>query len=468
MKTVAEAEPAAVHAADRRPRTAAIVNLGCKVNQSEMEAAARLLREASVPLVDPDRRADLYLVNTCTVTANADEKSRAAVRRARRANPEAEIVVTGCSVQVGPAAFTAVDVAARLVRNDDKAAFLAELEGLLRIPGTDGSAGTPHGPIAAALPTLSGVEAVAAATLDGVADDRASVERTRAFVKVQDGCDRRCAYCIVPSARSGMSSKPAAAALAEIKGLAAAGFGEIVLCGTRLGMYKCPDSGADLSGLMKLILERPGGFRIRFSSLEPGEISEGLAVVLAAGAERFCDYFHLPMQSGSDSVLKAMGRPYDSAGYLDKLRLLRRHFGTPGLYADIIAGYPTETDGQFAETLAFVRKCRLAGLHVFRFSGRPGTKACMLKPLSRKIVSGRAAALRAMDAELRAAYAASMRGRVLRVLTLRNKEGGALGLASNFLQVGFQGGSRPGSFVNAQITGILPGRGACVCSGEPI
>ena len=165
----------ALESAPARPRSAAIVNLGCKVNQSEMEAAARLLREAGIRLVDAARAADLYLVNTCTVTSTADEKSRAAVRRARRANPDARLVVTGCSVQVDPETFAALDAGARLVGNDDKAAFLAELEVLLRIDhGTPNAPDdAPHAPLDAALPTLSGVEAVTAGDIDGVADDRA-------------------------------------------------------------------------------------------------------------------------------------------------------------------------------------------------------------------------------------------------------------------------------------------------------
>ena len=186
-----------------RPRSAAIVNLGCKVNQSEMEAAARLLREAGIPLIEPARAADLYLVNTCTVTSTADEKSRAAVRRARRANPDAQVVVTGCSVQVDPGTYAALDARSRLVGNDDKAAFLAELETLLRIDegAIHAPDGGPHAPLDAALPTLSGVEAVTAGDIDDAADDRASVERTRAFVKVQDGCSFHCTYCIIPRAR---------------------------------------------------------------------------------------------------------------------------------------------------------------------------------------------------------------------------------------------------------------------------
>jgi threonylcarbamoyladenosine tRNA methylthiotransferase MtaB len=401
-------------------------------SQSLAEKFASLGYEAAA---NPEE-ADVVVVNSCSVTEYADRDTLNFIRKAVAANPKGRLVVTGCMATLEPERISAIAPGAEIFKHKDKENIPYALAGV-----------PPRGDFF---------------RVTGFAG------RTRAFIKVQDGCDRKCAYCIVPSARSGMSSKPAPAALAEIKGLIASGHGEIVLCGTRLGMYKCPDSEADLSGLMKLILDLPGCFRIRFSSLEPGEVSEELAVVLKAGGERFCDYFHLPMQSGSDAVLKAMGRPYNSAGYLDKLRILRKHFGDPGLYADIIAGYPAETDGQFAETVAFIRQCRLAGLHVFRFSGRPGTRAHLLPPLSRKVVNWRAAELRALDAELRAAYAASMGGRVLRVLTLRNKDGGAIGLASNFLQVGFQVGGRPGSFVKAQITGVFPGRGGCVCSGEPV
>jgi len=173
--------------------TAAIANLGCKVNQSEMESAARLLRERGVAIVDRQERADLVLINTCTVTAEADAKSRHAVRRARRTSPDAEIVVTGCSVQVGREAFAAADPRARLVDNRSKDALLAEIGELI------GEAGSPERPLRPslprALPTLSGVE------IDGIADGRASVDRTRAFIKVQDGCSFFCTYCIIPTAR---------------------------------------------------------------------------------------------------------------------------------------------------------------------------------------------------------------------------------------------------------------------------
>ena len=280
-----------------RPRTAAIVNLGCKVNQSEMEAAARLLREASIPLVDGGQRADLVLVNTCTVTATADEKSRAAVRRARRSNPEAAIVVTGCSVQVGPAAFEAVDAAARLVGNDDKAAFLAELETLVRLAG---------GPtVDGALPTLSGVEAVTAAPLDGVADDRASVERTRAFVKVQDGCSFFCTYCIIPRARGAERSLAPEVVLADVRRALAAGHREIVLTGINIGTYDggWSERGArgahlrsalTLAGLVRRILTETPVERIRLSSIEPQHLDDELLAAWVDGGPRTLPHLHLP------------------------------------------------------------------------------------------------------------------------------------------------------------------------------
>jgi len=448
VKTVAEAEPAAVHAADRRPRTAAIVNLGCKVNQSEMEAAARLLREASVPLVDPDRRADLYLVNTCTVTANADEKSRAAVRRARRANPEAEIVVTGCSVQVGPAAFTAVDVAARLVRNDDKAAFLAELEGLLRIPGTDGSAGTPHGPIAAALPTLSGVEAVAAATLDGVADDRASVERTRAFVKVQDGCSFFCTYCIIPAARGPERSLSPDVVLADVRRALVAGHREIVLTGINIGTYdggrsergargSHVRSALTLAGLVRRLLAETGVERIRLSSIEPQHVDDELLETWVAGGPRTLPHLHLPLQSGDDGVLRRMGRRYATGEYARVVERVRAAIPGVAIHADVIAGFPTEDAAAHASSLAFLSSLDPAGLHVFRYSSRPGTPATrMAGQVDERTKKARAADLLALAAEARAAFARRALGSEARVLVeTRLPDGRWLGHAEDHVLV---------------------------------
>ena len=411
-----------------RPRSAAIVNLGCKVNQSEMEAAARLLRAAAVPLVDPDRPADLYLVNTCTVTATADEKSRAAVRRARRANPDAAIVVTGCSVQVGPEAFSAMDAAARLVGNDDKAAFLAELESLLRLPG-DAVGGPPHGPIDAALPTLSGVEAVAARHLDGVADDRASVERTRAFVKVQDGCSFYCTYCIIPQARGPERSLAPDFVLADIRRALAAGHREIVLTGINIGTYDggWSERGArgahvrsalTLAGLVRRILGETDVERIRLSSIEPQHVDDDLLGTWVAGAPRTLPHLHLPLQSGDDGVLRRMGRRYLSADYARVVERARAAIPGVAIHADVIAGFPTEDDAAHQRSLAFIRELDPAGLHVFRYSARPGTPATrMTGQVDERTRKARAADLLALAAGARAAFARAGVGTETRVLS---------------------------------------------------
>jgi threonylcarbamoyladenosine tRNA methylthiotransferase MtaB len=404
-------------AAAARPRTAAIVNLGCKVNQSEMEAAARLLREAAVPIVDPDRGADLYLVNTCTVTSVADEKSRAAVRRARRANPDAEIVVTGCSVQVGPEAFSSLDAAARLVGNDAKAVFLAELETLLRVRGVGVDGSPPHGPLDAALPTLSGVEAVAAAALDGAADDRASVERTRAFVKVQDGCSFHCTYCIIPRARGAERSLEPEIVLADVRRALAAGHREIVLTGINIGTY---DGGwsergtrgshvrstLTLAGLVRRILAETAVERIRLSSIEPQHVDDDLLAAWVDGAPRTLPHVHLPLQSGDDGVLRRMGRRYTADDYLDVVERVRAAIPGVAVHADVITGFPTEDEAAHGRTLAFLRAADPAGLHVFRYSARPGTAATrMAGQVDERTKKARAADLLALSAGAKASFA---------------------------------------------------------------
>ncbi len=412
------------------PRSAAIVNLGCKVNQSEMEAAARLLREAGVPLVDPSRPADLYLVNTCTVTSIADEKSRAAVRRARRANPGARVVVTGCSVQVDPDGLARADPEARLVDNEGKAGLLRELETLVRLAGPAGAEadGVAHGPLDAALPTLSGVEAIAASPVDGIVDDRASVERTRAFVKVQDGCSFFCTYCIIPTARGPERSLPPEAVLADVRRALAAGHREIVLTGINIGTYDggWSERGArgshvrsalTLAGLVGRILDETEVERIRLSSIEPQHVDEELLATWVAGAPRTLPHLHLPLQSGDDGVLRRMGRRYLADDYARVVERARAAIPGVAVHADVIVGFPTEDDEAFARTVALVRRLELAGLHVFRYSERPGTPATrMAGQVDGRTRKARASRLLAIGAEARARFARRGLGTVTRVL----------------------------------------------------
>ncbi len=362
-------------------RRAAITNLGCKVNQSEMDAVERLLRARGVDVVADGAGADLHLVNTCTVTAVADDKSRKAVRRARRASPGATVIVTGCSVQVDRATFATVDPASRLVGNTEKDGLLAEVERLLGLPGAGDGAGATHGPLDAPLPTLAGVE------IAGIADDRTRIDRTRAYVKVQDGCSFFCTYCIIPRARGAERSLVPEVVLADVRRALAAGHREIVLTGINIGTYDGGQSergfrgahtGAALSlaGLVRQILAETPVERIRLSSIEPQHVDdELLATWTGEGAGRCLPHVHLPLQSGDDGVLRRMGRRYDAAGYAAVVERVRAAIPGVAIHADVIAGFPSEDDAAFERSLAFIRGLDPAGLHVFRYSARPGTPA---------------------------------------------------------------------------------------------
>ncbi|HEY3165238.1 MAG TPA: tRNA (N(6)-L-threonylcarbamoyladenosine(37)-C(2))-methylthiotransferase MtaB [Candidatus Limnocylindrales bacterium] len=406
-------------------RTAAITNLGCKVNQAEMEGAARRLRERGIAIVDGDRPADLVLVNTCTVTAEADAKSRHAVRRARRASPDAPIVVTGCSVQVGREAFAAADPDTRLVDNRAKDALLAELDGLLRPANGDS-----RRPLDRALPTLSGVE------IEGIADGRASVERTRAFVKVQDGCSFFCTYCIIPAARGPERSLPPEAVIADVRRALAAGHREIVLTGINIGTYDGGwsergfrgahvRSALTLAGLVRQILDETAVERIRLSSIEPQHVDDELIRVWVDGAPRTMPHVHLPLQSGDDGVLRRMGRRYLSGDYAEVVRRVRAAIPGVAVHGDVIVGFPTEDGAAWERSLAFIESTGFSGIHVFRYSARPGTAATrMAGQVDERTKKARAGELLAVASTARARWAASRLGGSADVLFERQLEDG--------------------------------------------
>jgi threonylcarbamoyladenosine tRNA methylthiotransferase MtaB len=407
---VTETQPAA-RGSRGRPRTASITNLGCKVNQSEMEAAARLLRERGVDVVGSRSAADLVVVNTCTVTSAADQKSRQAVRRARRSNPAAEVVVTGCSVQVDRASFEAADPTARLVDNRSKDRLLAEIESLIGPePGRDG------GVVPRPLPTLSGVE------IDGVADDRASVERTRAFVKVQDGCSFHCTYCIIPAARGPERSLSPETVIRDVRRALRAGHREVVLTGINIGTY---DGGSSergfrgshrnvaltLAGLVRRILAESDVERIRLSSIEPQHVDDELLKTWSHGAPRTLPHFHLPLQSGDDGVLRRMGRRYDTGDYAARVERSRTAIPGIAIHGDVIVGFPTEDDAAWQRSRAFIEAIGFAGIHSFRYSARPGTAAVrMAGQVDEAVKKRRAAELLAVAADARARWAGSRVG----------------------------------------------------------
>jgi threonylcarbamoyladenosine tRNA methylthiotransferase MtaB len=380
---------------------AAIANLGCKVNQAEMDGLERLLRGAGVQLVDVREEADLVVINTCTVTSMAGAKSRQLVRRARRASPDARVMVTGCAVAVEPELLAAADPTARFYDNDRKARLLAETTELLGLP--DG----------VARPKFSGVEV--APGLAGVAVTEAAGDRTRAFVKVQDGCSFHCTYCIIPRARGPERSLVAPEIVDDVRRALSSGHREIVLTGINVGTYS--DSGVTLPELVSRLLTETDVERIRLSSVEPQHVTDQLLAVWTASGGRCLPHFHIPLQSGDDTILRRMGRRYDTAAYYQVVARVREAIPGAAVHADLIAGFPGEDDAAWARTVAFVGSLDLAGVHVFRYSSRPGTPAArMVGQVDAATKKRRAAEALALAAQARARFAETRVGGEMRVL----------------------------------------------------
>ncbi len=375
-----------------------IKTFGCRVNQVESQAIREdFLRHDFLP-TDDFETADICLLNTCTVTHEADKDVEKLIRQISRRNPTARLILTGCYAAAHSAHIREVFPSAQIVGKYELGRALFNEEDVCW--------------------TVSGHEG-----------------HSRAFIKIQDGCDCFCSYCIVPFARKEKRSKPLVDVLAEIKNLVQNGFAEIVLTGINIGNYKCPKTGADLAALCGEIANLPGEFRVRFSSIELQTVTDGVILAMKNFPARFCNYFHLPLQAGSDPVLQAMNRHYDTAQYAARVQTLRNSVPGIGIFADVIAGFPTETNENFEETVSFIRAQKLAGLHVFSYSPRPGTKAAGLPQLPAGEIKRRAEVLRALDKELRADFAASLVGTEQTVFVEEYKEGQTHGITSNFQTV---------------------------------
>ena len=341
-------------------KKAALHNLGCKVNAYETEAMRQLLEEAGYEIVPFTERADVYVINTCSVTNIADRKSRQMLHRARRQNPDAVIVGAGCYVQTMGREQLEKEQIDIVIGNNRKHELVALLEEYER----------QRRQVRSLSDINRGRQAYEELALSGTA------EHTRAFIKVQDGCDQFCSYCIIPYARGRVRSRSAKDVLTEILRLAGNGYREVVLTGIHLSSYGV-DTGDDLPGLIERVHEVPGIERIRLGSLEPRIVTEALVNRLAA-LPKLCPHFHLSLQSGSDAVLARMNRRYDTAEYEAGCELLRSHFSHPAITTDIIVGFPGETEEEFEETRAFVNRIRFYEPHIFKYSARAGTRAAAM------------------------------------------------------------------------------------------
>ena len=334
--------------------TIAFTTLGCKVNQSETDLLARQFRAAGYTCVDFDEVADVYLVNTCTVTQVADRKSRQVLAQARRSNPDALVVAAGCYASIVGDGLA--DERTLVVRNRDKDRLLMLVEGRLRAEP-------------AAAPSLVDVEKYL--------DTPGGEERTRAMVKAQDGCDSHCTYCIIPRARGRSRSLPPREVVRRVNALVREGHAEVVFTGVDLGSYgEDGDSLPDLGGLLRTILEETEVQRVRVSSLEPGDFKEEWLALWSN--PRLCRHLHVPLQSGSESVLRRMERKYSPANFAAMVATCRAAVPAMTITTDVMVGFPGETDEEFDEGYHFIREMRFDGMHVFKYSRRPGTRAARM------------------------------------------------------------------------------------------
>lgn len=385
------------------PRVA-FYTLGCKVNQYDTQAVADRFRAAGFEVVDFDGPADVYVINTCTVTSLGDKKSRQALRRAKRQNPGAAVVAMGCYAQTSPGEVAAIPGVDLVVGTADRGRLPELVAEHWQKGGAVPSVNvTPFG-------RTAGFEELGAGAV---------AERTRATVKVQEGCRQYCSYCKVPYARGPERSRPAGAVLAEVERLVGTGYHEVVLTGIHLGSYGRDFTGEprwDLARLAAEVAAVPGLRRLRLSSLEPTDVT-GALIALVAENPILCRHFHLPLQSGDDTVLRRMNRHYTTAEYARVVDRIRTAVPEAALTTDLIAGFPGESDAAFARGCEFVRRMAFSRLHVFPYSPRQGTPAAAFPDqLPEELRRERAARLSALGEELSGDFHRRLVGQTVEVL----------------------------------------------------
>ncbi len=409
------------------PRDPQLITFGCRLNAFETEVMRGHARAAGLD--------NAIIVNTCAVTAEAERQARQAIRKARRENPQARIIATGCAVQIAPERYAAMPEIDHLIGNEEK----LKAESFVGLSGVD----APR----VAVADIMGVTETAGHLITGYA------ERTRAFVEIQQGCDHRCTFCIIPFGRGNNRSVPVGEVVTQVRALVENGVKEVVLTGVDITGY-----GADLPGqpklgqlcrrLLALVPDLP---RLRLSSIDVVEIDADLKRLIAE-EPRLMPHLHLSLQAGDDMILKRMKRRHlraDAIAFCAEARSLR-----PGIVfgADLIAGFPTETEAMFANTLALVEACGLTYLHVFPFSARVGTPAAKMPQLSGTIRKERAARLRAAGAAALGRYLESRIGAPTRLLVERNEAGEAFGHSDHFAPVRLVHEAAAGAILDARVT----------------
>ena len=415
----------------------ACYTLGCKVNQYETQAMEQLLMQSGHTLGSFDEICDGYIINTCTVTAVSDKKSRNAIRRVRKLNPNAVVGVCGCYAQSSPDEIRKLDVDV-LIGTDGREAFVRHMIGAAQTRQKWDCVDDAGGPRTFEILPAGGLAA-----------------RTRALLKVEDGCNNFCTYCIIPYARGRVRSMPLNAAVEQARGLAAEGYREIVLTGIEVASWgRDLKDGSTFSDLVESVCRAVPQLRVRLGSLEPRVVDEDFCRRLAA-CPNFCPQFHLSLQSGSDGVLRRMHRHYDTARYLESVRMLQKWFPGCAVTTDLIVGFPGETEEEFAESLAFARTCGLAMIHVFPYSRRAGTPAASMPgQLSRAEKADRSARAVAVAAELHREFLTAMCGTEQDVLFEQIEDGWFTGHAPNGMKVYARGEDLHNTVRRVRIEGL--------------
>lgn len=434
--------------ADRLARRFAIFTLGCKVNQEESAAIANVFLEHGWQEVPFGAAAEVTIVNTCTVTQVAEKKSRNVLRRARAANPQTFVAATGCYAQLKPEAAAALGLDLVLGANEKNRLY--ELS----------AAGAARKRAAAYQPEVAVTPAREVKDYREIGNMHSRTSRTRAFVKIEDGCNQFCSYCIVPHVRGPVRSRPADAVLAEISELVREGYREVVLTGIHVGAYGTDWGERDaFARLVEQAAAAPGLARLRLGSVEPHEVSDRL-LELAAASAVICPHFHVPLQAANSDVLRLMGRTYDLAFYEELLGKIRVLLPEAAVTTDMIAGFPGETEAMFADELLAVRRLAFADAHVFPYSRRPGTPAAaMAGQLSNAEKNRRAEAISRVAAVTRQAFRERFIGREIEFLPEREQEkdgvSGLCGYTANYLPVFAPGlAAAHGEICRVKVTGL--------------
>jgi len=389
-----------------RPVSVALQTVGCKLNQAETESLARKFLEAGFEVVSPSENAEVFLLNTCTVTHIADRKCRQYLRAFRRQNPGAFILVTGCYAERAPDELGQMKEVDLVVSNADKDHIVEIVKDRIGIKS---------------------------AAVEGKKPSLSSVLRTRPLIKIQDGCNRHCTYCIVPRVRGRERSIPAEAVISEIKAREEEGYKEVILTGTQIGSY---EGNGGLEGLIRRILTETSIPRVHLSSLQPQDLSPSL-VQLWKSEPRICRHLHLPLQSGSDTVLRRMGRSYSRQEYEQALTLIREAIPDIAVTTDVIVGFPGESEEEFEQSYEFCARIGFAGLHVFPYSIRPGTPASrMPNQVPENVKRARAQKMLELAKESAQSFRRRFLGQTLVVLWEEQKEDSLwVGHTDNYLKV---------------------------------